>query len=143
MAAASPAQLRTAFLRSSYGADKRAYLRTRPQGFCPEWASERYTILTAWNPEGRRSSEAKNQRAQRQLGADLQGYARQRGHNGSLHWREETWIVGGLRAERARQLGQKYRQVAVIVGEGERVGLLWCVSGKTEWYWWGPAPEFQ
>lgn len=129
-------ELHRAFLETSYGPpDERMWLsprRTTP----PTWATGRWVILTAWNPQGQRQSAAANAAAQAQLRAraEAAGYALRDGVNGAGEWAEDALLIDGLPLRQALTWARDFDQAALLCGSGARVALVWH-SGLCERFW--------
>jgi hypothetical protein len=89
-------------------------------------------VITAWNPGDERPSREENDRANRALRADLvaRGFAPlpALGSDPNSPHAEESWAVTGLDDRAARELGAKYRQVAVFRITAERQTVLGCFA---------------
>jgi hypothetical protein len=92
-------------------------------------------VITAWNPGEARPSREENDRANRALRADLKvlnlearGLAPRfaLGSDPNSPHAEESWAVTGLDDRTARELGAKYRQVAVFRITAARQTVLGC-----------------
>ena len=91
-------------------------------------------VITAWNPGDERPSREVNDHANEALRADLawRGLAPMRAlgsYPNSPH-AEESWAVAGFNDRDARELGAKYRQVAVFRITAARQSVLGCFE---EW----------
>ena len=91
-------------------------------------------VLTAWNPGDERPAREANDHANEALRADLaqRGLAPMRalGKDPNSDHAEESWAVAGLTDHDARELGAKYRQVAVFRITATRQTVLGCFA---EW----------
>jgi hypothetical protein len=86
------------------------------------------TLVTGWNPQGRTAGRAANRAANRALrvALDERGLAWQpavgRARDGS--WAEPGFVVGGLDAAAAAQLGADWDQLAVYLVDADEVAVL-------------------
>jgi len=91
-------------------------------------------VVTAWNPGDERPAREVNGRANEALRADLaqRGLAPMRalGKDPNSDHAEESWAVAGFNDRDARELGAKYRQVAVFRITATRQTVLGC---SAEW----------
>ena len=91
-------------------------------------------VLTAWNPGDERPAREVNRCANEALRADLaqRGLAPMRalGSDPNSPHAEESWAVAGFNDREARELGAKYRQVAVFRITAARQTVLGCFA---EW----------
>ena len=91
-------------------------------------------VITAWNPGDERPTREANDQANEALRADLaqRGLAPMRalGSDPNSSHAEESWAVAGFNDRDARELGAKYRQVAVFRITGTRQTVLGCFE---EW----------
>jgi hypothetical protein len=91
-------------------------------------------VLTAWNPGDERPEREVNDSANEALRADLaqRGLAPMRalGKDPNSDHAEESWSVAGFTDHDARELGAKYRQVAVFRITATRQTVLGCFA---EW----------
>jgi hypothetical protein len=91
-------------------------------------------VITAWNPGDERPSREENDRANRALRAELEARGLAPlpalGSDPNSPHAEESWAVMGLDDGAARELGAKYRQVAVFRITAERQTVLGCFA-----YW--------
>jgi hypothetical protein len=99
-------------------------------------------VITAWNPGDERPSREENDRANRALRADLEVLNLEAlhlaarglaplpalGSDPNSPHAEESWAVTGLDDRAARELGAKYRQVAVFRITAARQTLLGCFA---------------
>jgi hypothetical protein len=89
-------------------------------------------VITAWNPGDERPSREENDRANEALRADItrRGLAPMRapGSDPNSPHAEESWAVAGFNDHDARELGAKYRQVAVFRITAERQTVLGCFA---------------
>jgi len=87
-------------------------------------------VITAWNPGDERPSREENDRANRALRADLEarGFAPlpALGSDPNSPHAEESWAATGLDDRAARELGAKYRQVAVFRITADTQTVLGC-----------------
>ena len=87
-------------------------------------------VITAWNPGDERPSREENDRGNRALRDDLEarGLAplSALGSDPSSPHVEESWAVTGLDDRTARELGAKYRQVAVFRITADTQTVLGC-----------------
>lgn len=136
--------LRRAFLASSYGtATERVWLSCQPSSAAtplPSWAQGNWSIITAWNPDGRQANRAINAAQQTALEQQLQRYTLVRGYNGEGEWQEPTLIVQDLPECCLVALGSQFRQAAVLCGSSSAAQLLWLdaatgsvYSAETVW----------
>ena len=91
-------------------------------------------MITAWNPGDERSSREVNDHANEALRAELarRGLAPMPalGKDPNSDHAEESWAVAGFNDREARELGAKYRQVAVFRITDTRQTVLGCFA---EW----------
>jgi hypothetical protein len=91
-------------------------------------------VLTAWNPGDERPKREVNDRANEALRADLLSRGLKpmpaRGSDPNSRHAEESWAVAGFDDHGARELGAKYRQVAVFRITSTRQTVLGCFA---EW----------
>jgi len=91
-------------------------------------------VLTAWNPGDERPTREANDHANEALRADLaqRGLAPMRalGKDPNSDHAEESWAVAGFTDHDARELGAKYRQIAVFRITATRQTVLGCFA---EW----------
>ena len=91
-------------------------------------------VITAWNPGDERPAREVNDSANEALRADLtrRGLAPMRalGKDPNSDHAEESWTVVGFNDHDARELGAKYRQVAVFRITATRQTVLGCFA---EW----------
>jgi len=91
-------------------------------------------VITAWNPGDERPEREVNDHANEALRADLtqRGLAplRALGSDPNSSHAEESWAVAGFNDREARELGVKYRQVAVFRITATRQTVLGCFA---EW----------
>jgi hypothetical protein len=91
-------------------------------------------VITAWNPGDERPEREVNDSANEALRADLaqRGHAPMRalGKDPNSDHAEESWAVAGFNDRDARELGAKYRQVAVFRITDTRQTVLGCFA---EW----------
>jgi hypothetical protein len=96
-------------------------------------------VITAWNPGDERPSREENDRANRALRADLEALNLEArglaplpalGSDPNSPHAEESWAVTGLDDRTTRELGAKYRQIAVFRITAERQTVLGC---EGEW----------
>jgi len=91
--------------------------------------ASRYAFLTAWNPGAKPRSEAENREAQQRLMDALEGrpvfVGAGEADDGS--WPPEpSLLVVGLACDEAVELGRRFGQVAIVVGEkGGAPQLVW------------------
>ena len=94
-------------------------------------------VITAWNPGDERPSREENDRANRALRADLEALNLEArglaplpalGSDPNSPHAEESWAVTGLDDRTARELGAKYRQVAVFRITATRQTVLGCFA---------------
>ena len=92
-------------------------------------------VITAWNPGDERPSREENDRANRALRADLEALNLEArglaplpalGSDPNSPHAEESWAVTGLDDRTARELGAKYRQVAVFRITADTQTVLGC-----------------
>lgn len=119
-----------------YGAGEIAFtLSDQPTGVVL-FEGRKFAIITAQNPQSVKLAEAENQKRNAGLEHDLKNLGLEYGpSNGSSpdgSWLEDGFVVFDLDLEEALELGRKYGQHAIVWGEGERVYLAWCASGKLE-----------
>lgn len=99
----------------------------------------KFAIITAHNPKSVRLHEQENQKRHVQLEQNLKElgleYALSAGESPDGTWVEEGFTVFDLGFEAALELGRKYGQHAILWGEGEKVCLAWCETGKLEWFY--------
>ncbi|WP_245872860.1 DUF3293 domain-containing protein [Deinococcus planocerae] len=137
MIGGDPAQ-RAAFLATTYGTPGERFRLSEARGPAPSWARERWAVVTAWNPGGRRARNEDNARA----GADLLARVTAAGLsplpalNGEGEWEEEALIVPGATLRQATDWGREFGQAAVLWGMGARVALVWLSPGvPVERFW--------
>jgi hypothetical protein len=91
-------------------------------------------VVTAWNPGDERPAREVNDHANEALRAELarRGLAPMRalGSDPNSPHAEESWAVAGRTDHDARELGAKYRQVAVFRITATRQTVLGCFA---EW----------
>ncbi|WP_261663915.1 DUF3293 domain-containing protein [Deinococcus sp. Marseille-Q6407] len=126
-------QLQRAFWSTSYGtARERGWLARQP-GLPPGWATGRWGIVTAWNPQGWQADRVTNQERQAALEQQLQkrGLTFLPGHNGEGEWQEPTCLIASISAEELAALGTAFGQAAVLhgTGPGGQATLLWLDKG--------------
>ena len=87
-------------------------------------------VITAWNPGDERPSREENDRANRALRAELEARGLAPlpalGSDPNSPHAEESWAVTGLDDRTARELGAKYRQVAVFRITADTQTVLGC-----------------
>jgi hypothetical protein len=109
------------------------------------FAGQRFAILTAYNPGSQPLSQEENQRRHRQLESEIQrlglAYTPSLSTSPEGTWAEEGFAVFAIGLEEALALGRKFEQQAVVWGEGGRVFLAWCESGKLEGFYPQGVPE--
>lgn len=133
------AALQRAFLESSYGLPgERFWLAPTPAAEWLSWApsGRRWTVVTAWNPGGKKATAGQNGRAQQALrqrwfGAVLDGV------NGDGSWAEASLILLDVPLAVAIDLGRDFAQAAILSGSGRRVALVWLGAREVriERYW--------
>lgn len=94
----------------------------------------RFAIVTAYNPSSEQLSAEENQQRHQALERDLKSfsYVAASGESPDGTWVEAGFAVLDIDLEAALPLGKKYGQNAILWGEGGRVYLAWCESGKLE-----------
>jgi hypothetical protein len=83
--------------------------------------------VTAYNPEGRLAPQKENQRRQQELEADLNPWVcfPGAGEDPAGKWPPEpSFLVLGIPLEKAKALGKKYRQNAILWMEADAVPRL-------------------
>ncbi|HEV2621728.1 MAG TPA: DUF3293 domain-containing protein [Frateuria sp.] len=95
----------------------------RPLAGARDWG-----FFTAWNPRSRPRPRAVNRRAQRRLLADLHADAALEVHPalgmGTDGWREPSFWIVGIDAQKLERLGDRYGQNAWLSGHGSGVAQL-------------------
>ncbi len=95
-------------------------------------------VITAWNPGDERPSREENDRANEALRAELEALNLEArglaplpalGSDPNSPHAEESWAVAGFNDRDARELGAKYRQVAVFRKTSTRQRVLGCFVG--------------
>jgi len=91
--------------------------------------------LTACNPLGRRASDKDNHRWQQELEADLNPWVilPGSGEDPRGEWDPEpSFLALGIPPEKAKELGKKYRQLAILLaGEDAIPRLVWSGRGSS------------
>ena len=92
----------------------------------------RWAVVTAWNPRSQPSPREENDRRQAELltvVAQLPHYlATNEPDDGDAAFQEESVLIVGIDAEAATELGRRFEQNAVVVGEvGASARLAWCI----------------
>jgi len=96
-----------------------------------------WSYITAWNPGGKMLSADKNEQLQSALLKDISGYTYLEGEGCGIdtEWPpEKSVLIIGIAKEEAIQLGNKYRQNAIVIGtkEGkatlELLDAFWCLA---------------
>lgn len=125
------AELRAAFLGTTYGTAQERFRLSEVRGTAPSWARGCWAVVTAWNPGGERARSDASARDGAALLAQVQaaGFSPLHGHNGSGEWREEALIMPGAQLREAAGWGGTFGQAAVLWGTGARVALVW-LEGK-------------
>lgn len=102
------------------------------------FGGRKFAIVTAHNPRSQRLSSAENQKRHEALARDLNllglEHIPSTGESPDGSWVEEGFAVFDVELEQALELGREHGQYAVVYGQGERVGLAWCETGKLEWF---------
>lgn len=100
------------------------------------FGGRKFAIITAHNPRSERLSSAENQKRHEALERDLiqlgLEHTPSTGESPDGSWVEEGFVVFDIELEQALELGRKYGRHAVVYGEGERVALVWCETGRLE-----------
>lgn len=96
-----------------------------------------FHVLTAWNPDSRRLSDAVNRRRNARLVAGLTSEGRSlRSIRGRAplafgsDWFEESYVVEGLSRADAVRWGRAFGQVAVFEIEGDLRRVVGCETGR-------------
>ena len=130
---AERAKLEDAYRRTTYAAGLSIKLRVgEPHPFLDGMLEFRgldaYAHLTAWNPQGKKLSDAENEERQATLLARLKGRHVVQGvataDDGS--WREASALVLGIPRDEAVALGREFGQLAILAGRrGGVPELVW------------------
>ncbi|EYB67505.1 hypothetical protein DEIPH_ctg040orf0080 [Deinococcus phoenicis] len=126
------ADLRAAFLATTYGTAHERFRLSARRGPAPTWArGDRgrgpWAVVTAWNPGGTLTAPEANARAGAALLARVQasGLVPWPAHNGEGEWREEALLIPGVRLRQAAAWGAAFGQAAVLWAVGARAALVW------------------
>ena len=90
-----------------------------------------WSVVTAWNPRSLPLSRADNDKRQAellQIVEQLPHYpAANEPDNGDPSFYEESALIVGIDGDSAAELGRRFEQHAVVVGEvGQGARLVWC-----------------
>jgi hypothetical protein len=87
-----------------------------------------WAFITAWNPRSRRLPRWRNERRQRALARLLPLALLGAGIGDNASWApEESLLVLGVTAGRARRLARQFGQNAIVAGcRGGLARLVWC-----------------
>ena len=112
-----PPHLARAYRSSRYqaaGVDLRIGRRSRAlDGLLAGMGARQAVLITASNPNGRRTPTGINARWMARLHADLGGHTALPAESGTGLWREAQFMAAGPEAWMKR-LGRRYRQVALV-----------------------------
>jgi len=102
------------------------------EDFLTSIATDRWTIITAYNPYSRVLTESQNHERQTQLEEALRKQGRvcypAVGQSPDGKWRETSVWVPGLSRGQAKELGAQFQQNAVVYGTfGKAAELIVCV----------------
>lgn len=119
-----------------YKADGIAFVLTEKPTGVVLFQGRKFAIITAQNPQSEPLSETENQQRNQALEKDLKSlrleYTLSTGENPNGTWIEEGFAVFDVELEQTLELGRKHGQHAILWGEGEKVYLAWCETGKLE-----------
>ncbi|MDX2006821.1 MAG: DUF3293 domain-containing protein [Meiothermus sp.] len=122
-----------------YKADGIAFVLTEQPTGVVLFEGRKFAIITAHNPQSEPLPEKENRQRNKALEQDLMSdsleYTFSIGESPDGTWVEEGFAVFDLELEKALKLGRKYGQHAILWGEGEKVYLAWCDTGKLEWFY--------
>ena len=141
-----PKTFRTAYLETIYhvehAGERVAFrLAEAPTG-ARVFAGRRFTLITAANPRSTVLPDTDNAARNAEMRAEFERlyleFGPSAGTNAGLTWREEGFVVLDAPLATLLEIGRRFEQNAVVVGEGDRVALAWCDTGELEWRW--PQP---
>lgn len=98
-----------------------------------------YAVITAHNPRSEQLSKEENDKRHEALKRVLQeqgfNFERSTGESPDGVWIEEGVVVFDIDLATALRIGRDFGQHAILYGQGNRVAMAWCESGRLEWYY--------
>jgi len=100
-----------------------------PIGHAAPLLTRRFTVITAYNPNGQDAPELDNRRRMQNLEADIRAqgweYYSAVGHDAEWTHQEPSFAVLDRSREEAHALGARYNQACVFYWDGRRGTLVW------------------
>lgn len=91
-------------------------------------------VITAWNPAGIWSHDSQNRKANSRLAENLKRhnylFEPVIGRSPDGKWREESFLVHGLRRQQAADLGLDFAQTAVFELDKDNLNVVRCSDGE-------------
>lgn len=129
-------QLRQAYLATSYTAKvtpdtllniKIGKSHPTLDKLLTQYATDTWAYLTAWNPLSELCNLSSNQQRNKELEKHLieKPYFKGKGIAQEENWEEESFLILDIEQQEAIQLGKKFQQNAILVGEkGKKARLI-------------------